>query len=61
MGRIPESEIYAAFVRMYNKLKCNEAVVLRPALAQLDGLNAALQRGAPAMLEVKTVIRTDGL
>lgn len=56
MGRIPESEIYAAFVRMYNKLKCNEAVVLRPALAQLDGLNAALQRGAPAMLEVNRAI-----
>ena len=56
VGRIPESEIYAAFVRMYNKLKRNEAVVLQPALAQLDGLNAALQRGNPAMLEVNQAI-----
>ena len=47
VGRIPESEIYAAFVRMYNKLKRNEAIILRPALAQMDGLNTALQRGGP--------------
>ena len=56
VGRIPESEIYAAFMRMYNKLKRNEAVILRPALAQMDGLNAALQRGNPAMLEVNRAI-----
>ncbi|MCX4371649.1 MAG: recombinase family protein [Dysosmobacter sp.] len=56
MGRIPETEIYAAFVRMYNKLKHNEAIVLKPALAQMDDLNAALQRGNPAMLEVNRAI-----
>jgi site-specific DNA recombinase len=56
MPRIPEQEIYAAFVRMYNKLKRNEGIVLKPALAQLDDLNAALQRGNPAMLEVNRAI-----
>ena len=56
MPRIPEQEIYAAFVRMYNKLKHNEGIVLKPALAQLDDLNAALQRGNPAMLEVNRAI-----
>jgi len=56
MGRIPEREIYAAFVRMYNKLKQNEGIVLKPALAQLDDLNAALQRGNPAMLAVNKAI-----
>ena len=56
MGRIPEIEIYAAFVRMYNKLKLNEAVILKPALAQLDDLNTALQRSNPAMLAVNKAI-----
>lgn len=28
MGRIPEGEIYAAFVRMYNKLKLHEGIIL---------------------------------
>lgn len=56
VGRIRETEIYAAFVRLYNKLKHNEAIVLKPALAQLDDLNAALQRGNPAMLEVNRAI-----
>lgn len=56
MGRIPEPELYAAFVRMYNKLKLNEGIVLKPALRQLDALNAALQRNDPAMLEVNKAI-----
>ena len=56
MGRIPEAEIYAAFVRMYNKLKHNEAIILKPALTQLDDLNAAVQQGNPAMLEVNRAI-----
>ena len=41
---------------MYNKLKRNEGIVLKPALAQLDDLNAALQRSNPAMLEVNRAI-----
>lgn len=56
MGRIPETEIYAAFVQMYNKLKRNEAIILKPALTHLDDLNAALQRGNPAMLAVNKAI-----
>ena len=56
MGRVPEAEIYAAFVRMYNKLKRHEGIILKPALAQLDDLNAALQRGNPAMLAVNRAI-----
>ena len=56
MGRIPETEIYAAFVRMYNKLKHHEGVILKPALAQLDDLNAALQKDNPAMLAVNKAI-----
>ncbi len=56
VGRIPETEIYAAFVRMYNRLKRHETIILKPALAQLDDLNAAIQRGNPAMLEVNRAI-----
>ena len=56
MGRIPETEICAAFVRMYNKLKHHEGIILKPALAQLDDLNAALQKDNPAMLTVNKAI-----
>ena len=56
MGRIPETEIYSAFVRMFNKLKQHEAIILKPALAQLDDLNTALQRNNPAMLAVNKAI-----
>lgn len=58
MGRISESEIYAAFVRMYNKLKLHEGIILKPALTQLRDLNEALQRDNPAMLEVNKAIAT---
>ena len=57
-GRISESEVYAAFVRMYNKLKYHEGIILKPALAQLHDLNDALQRDNPAMLEVNRAIST---
>ena len=56
IGRIPEAEIYAAFVRMYNKLKQNEGVVLKPVLRQLEDLNTALQRDNPAMLAINQAI-----
>lgn len=55
-GRIPEAEFYAAFVRMYNRLKQNEGIVLRPMLEQLDGLRTALLRENPAMLAVNQAI-----
>ncbi len=56
MGRIAESEIYAAFVRMYNKLKLHEGIILKPVLSQLRALNDALQRRDPAMLAVNKAI-----
>lgn len=56
VGRIPESEIHATFVRMYNKLRLHEGIILTPAFAQLDDLNAALQQGNPAMLAVNKAI-----
>ena len=56
MGRVPETGIYVAFVRMYNKLKQNEGIILKPVLAHLDDLNAALQRDNPAMLAVNKAI-----
>lgn len=56
VGRIAESEICAAFVRMYNKLKLHEGIILKPALGQLQDLNDALQRGNPAMLAVNKAI-----
>ena len=56
VGRIAETELYAAFVRMYNKLKQHEGIILKPALAQLNDLNDALQRGNPAMLAVNRAI-----
>lgn len=56
VGRISEKEIYAAFVRMYNKLRLHEGIIIKPALAQLRDLNNALQRGNPAMLEVNKAI-----
>lgn len=56
VGRIAETEIYTAFLRMYNKLKHNEDIILKPVLAQLRDLNDALQKGNPAMLEVNRAI-----
>lgn len=55
---MPESEIYAAFVRMYNKLKLHEGIILKPALAQFQDLNNALQRGNSAILEINKAIAT---
>ncbi len=56
VGRIAETELYAAFVRMYNKLKHHEGIVLKPALSQLNDLNDALQQGNPAILAVNKAI-----
>lgn len=56
VGRISESKLYAAFLRMYNKLKQNEDIVLTPALKQLEDLENALHRDDPAMLEINKAI-----
>ena len=41
---------------MYNKLRQNDGLLLRPALRQLNDLSAALQRDNPAMLAVNRAI-----
>lgn len=56
IGRIPEAELYAVFVRMYNKLKRNTGVVLLPAIKQMEELRDVIQRGNPAMLAVNKAI-----
>lgn len=55
-GRISEQDIYTAFVRMYNKLKLHESIILSPAIAQFGDLNTALHRENPAMLAVNQAI-----
>ncbi len=47
MGRIPESKVYAAFVRMYNKLKYHEGIILKPALASQLRRSAELYPSGP--------------
>ena len=56
VGRILEAELFAAFVRMYNKLKRNAGVVLLPAMKQMEELRDVIQRGNPAMLAVNKAI-----
>ena len=41
---------------MYNKIRANADIVLKPALTQLDDLERALQRENPAMLEINQAI-----
>ena len=55
-GRLPEKDIYAAFLQMYNKLRLHEGIILRPALSQMEVLETAVQRDNPAMLEVNRAI-----
>ena len=56
MGRIPETEIYAAFLRMYHRLKGHSDIILAPAIGQLDELEATLQRSNPKMLTINRAI-----
>ena len=56
MGRISETEIYAAFMRMAKKLKENEALVIQPALSQLEHLRQTLMRGNPEMQGISSEI-----
>ena len=55
-GPILEEDIYAAFLRMYNKLRLHDGIILRPALGQMEALETAVQRDNPAMLEVNKAI-----
>lgn len=51
-GPIPQETIYDAFLRMYNKLRLHDGIILKPALSQMEALETAVQRDNPAMLEV---------
>lgn len=51
-----ERDIYTAFIRMYNKLRLHEGIILRPALDQMEALEVAVQRENPAMLEINRAI-----
>lgn len=56
IGRIAEAKIYNAFVRLYNKLRQNAEVVLKPALKQLTDLSSAMLKNNPVMLEINKAI-----
>ena len=56
IGRIPEPEIYTAFLRMYRKLKCNADIILKPVMEQMNLLNAILQQNNPKMLAINLAI-----
>ena len=51
-----ERDIYTAFIRMYNKLRLHEGIILQPALRQMEELESAVQRENPAMLEINRAI-----
>ena len=53
---VRERDVYTAFIRMYNKLRLHEGIILRPALDQMEALESAVQRENPAMLEVNRAI-----
>ena len=56
VGRIPESEISAAFLRMYRKLKNNADIVLKSAMEQMNTLNAILRQNNPKILTINRAI-----
>lgn len=51
-----ERDAYTAFIRMYNKLRLHEGIILQPALDQMEALESAVQRENPAMLEINRAI-----
>ena len=51
-----EQAVHTAFVRMYNKLRLHEGIILQPALRQMEELETAVQRENPAMLEINRAI-----
>ena len=53
---VRERDIYTAFIRMYNKLRLHEGIILRPALDQMEALESAVRRENPAMLEINRAI-----
>ena len=56
VGRIPEAEIHAAFLRMYHRLKSNADIILAPALRQLNTLDTILRQNHPQLLTINRAI-----
>ena len=56
VGRIPETELRSAFLRMYRKLKCNVGIILTPAIEQMDTLDSILRQKNPKMLTINRAI-----
>lgn len=52
VGRIPESEIFAAFMRMLAKLKANYSIILTPVISQLQELSEAENKHNGTMLAI---------
>ena len=56
VGRIPEAEIHAAFLRMYHRLKSSADIILAPALRQLNTLDTILRQNHPQVLAINRAI-----
>ena len=56
VGRIPEAEIHAAFLRMYHRLKSSTDIILAPALRQLNTLDTILRQNHPQVLAINRAI-----
>ena len=56
VGRIPETEIHDAFLRMYHRLKSNADIILAPALRQLNTLDTILRQNHPQVLAINRAI-----
>lgn len=61
--KIPESEIYSAFVTLYNKLKQNKKVILQPVVTQLVSLKSSIMAQSLefAVIDEKIMIINDQL
>jgi len=49
---VKERDVFTTFLRVYNKLRLHEGVILRPALNQLEALEMVLRKENPAMIEL---------
>ena len=56
VGRIPEAEIHAAFLRMYHRRKSNADIILAPTLRQLITLDTILRQNHPQVLAINRAI-----
>ena len=51
---IPESDIKDAYIRLFNKLKCNAEIILAPTIRQLEDLIMKKQAGNSQLLTVRS-------